>query len=408
MKKVLCGFVNDALSLHTYAERWSRVEENLSTSRNTGRDPTPEHEAIPATASMKGNTNMKQIRLLLAVSAVVILVGGLWWWHLLRVTYSTSDAQVTADISDISPKVSGRLVKLDVSEGDVVTAGQELAELDNAALAVILARDEAALELDKANYAQLPDNIRSGQARVDEARQALANAQYQETKDEIALNDAKRKLDETQALYSGAAASKEDLDAATSGYLKAQATLDADRASVLADQASLQDAQAQLEALQKTGADYFLAKLKQDQAAYDSDKLNYDESFIHAPISGTVVRVPATVGETLSPGTVILSISDLRSSWVTAYVEETAYSRIHPGQNVDVRVDAYPGKVFSGKVIEVGGATQAKFSQFPIEQDEYGNFYKVTQRLPVKIGVANLGGLVLKVGMSARVTIHTV
>ncbi len=351
---------------------------------------------------------MKHLRTIVAILVFVLLAGGLWWWHVLRVSYSTDDAQVTADISDISPKVEGRLVQIWVSEGDAVTAGQELAELDNAQLAVAVAQAEAALEQAKVNYAKLPDDLKSAQANVDEAQQGLVNAQDQAKSAEIALGDAKRNLDETQALYSGGGASKEAYDEATSAYGTAQAALDAAQANVLSAQASLQEAQAGLEAIDNTDADSYLAQLQQAQAAYDSAKLTYNESFIYAPISGTVVRVPATVGETLSPGQTILSISNLQSSWVVAYIEETAYGRIRLGQDVDVRVDTYPGRIFSGKVIELGGVTQATGSAFPTEMDEYGNFYKVTQRLPVKIEIANKYGLILKPGMSVNVKIHTV
>ncbi len=350
---------------------------------------------------------IKYIRLLLAVSAVVIAIGAAWWWHVLHVSYSTGDAQVTADISDISPKVSGRLLKLYVSEGDVVTAGQELAELDHSQLATAVSQAEAALDSAKTNYAKLPDAIRSAQAGVDEAQQSLANTQDQEDASAIALGDAKRNLDETQELYSSGAVSKEALDAATSRYGTAQASLEAAQANVLSAQASLQNAQAALEAINNTGSDLDLAQVKQAQAVYDNAELTYNESFIYAPINGTVVRVPATIGENMTPGQIILSISDLKSSWVVAYVEETAYGRLRLGQNVDVKVDAYPGKVFSGTIIELGGTTQAVFSMFPIEEDEYGNFYKVTQRLPVKIELPDKDGLILEPGTSVEITIHT-
>ena len=69
--------------------------------------------------------------------------GGIWYWHYLQVIVSTDDAQVTGDIADISPKIAGRLEKIDVSEGDVVTVGQKLAELDNAALLVSMDRRKA-------------------------------------------------------------------------------------------------------------------------------------------------------------------------------------------------------------------------------------------------------------------------
>jgi membrane fusion protein (multidrug efflux system) len=357
------------------------------------------------------NGSRKRIGLLIvALVVIAALAGGLWYWHELQISVSTDDAQVTGNIADISPKIAGRLEKLYVSEGDVVTAGQKLAELDNAALAVALTRDEAALEIAKLNYAKLPDDLKSAQAGADKAKQGLQAAQAQEQQAEIALGDAKRALDETQALYSGGAISKEAMDTAASNYKKAQAALDAARANVQAAQAGLQDAQAKLESVSNTDADSYLAQIKQAQAVYDNDKLSYNESFIYATISGTVVRVPGVVGEYLSPGQAILSISDLQNTWVVAYIEETKYGRLRLGQKVDIHVDAYPGKVFHGSVIELGGATQNTFSLIPIESDT-GNFTKITQRLPVKIAVnkAELQqyGLTLKPGLSVEVKIYT-
>jgi membrane fusion protein (multidrug efflux system) len=366
-------------------------------------------EERQATSQDKNATNGSRKKIGLAIGALVLLAaiaGGIWYWHYLQVIISTDDAQVTGDITDISPKIAGRLEKIDVSEGDMVTVGQKLAELDNAALLVSMSQAEAALELARANYDKLPDDVKSAQAGADKAGQGLLAAQAQVKVDDFSLSDAKRNLDETQALYSSGAASQEALDTAQSKYGSAQAKLDADTANVQSAQSALQDVQAKLEAVNNTSADSYLAQLKQAQAAYDNAKLTNDESFIYATISGTVVRLPGVVGEYLSPGTPILSISNLQATWVSAKVEETDYGRLHLGQKVDVRVDAYPGKVFSGQVIELGGATQSTFDMLPIESDT-GNYTKITQRVPVKITVTNKGSYVLKPGMSVEVKIHT-
>ncbi len=340
--------------------------------------------------------------LLLAVGS-----GGIWYWHELRVTISTDNAQVTGSIVAISPKISGRLVKLYVKEGDTVTAGEELAELDHAALGVAMSQAEAALELAQANYDQLPYNIRSAQAAVDKAQQGLQAAQAQVKKDQSTLDDAKRNLDQTNTLYSAGAAAKNALDTAQSAYQQAQATLDTDNANVLAAQATTADVQAQLDKVNNTGAETYRAQLKQAQAAYDSAKLNHDESFIYAPVSGTVVQAPTTAGENLSQEQEILSICDLQATWAVANIEEGKFGRLRLGQKVDVKVDAYPGHVFNGKIIELGKATQSTFSLLPAQNDS-GNYTKVSQLLPVKIEIANKEGMILNPGMSAEVTIHTV
>lgn len=353
------------------------------------------------------NGTRKKISLLVAALLVLAaLAGGIWWWHELQVSISTDDAQVSGDIVDISPKIAGRLEKLFVAEGDVVVAGQKLAELDNAQLAVTVAQAQAALELAKVNYTKLPDDVKSAQATADKAQQGLLVAQAQVKSAEFTFTDAKRALDQTEALYAAGANSKEALDTARSRFGAAQAGLDAVRANALSARAGLQDAQAKLESVNNTGADAYLAQLKQAQAAYDNARLTYDNSFINATVGGTVVRVPAQVGENLSSGQTILTVSDLHATRVTANIEENKFGRVRIGQKVDVRVDAYPGRVFAGKVVELGGATQSTFSLIPTQNDS-GNFTKVTQRLPVKIEV-NKEGFLLKPGMSAVIKIHTV
>ncbi len=371
----------------------------------------------PGSTSGSGKRPGKKIGTLAAVVLLLAAIaGGIWWWHQLQVTISTDDAQVAGNIADISPQISGRLEKLYVSEGDTVTAGQELAELDHGALLVAMNQAEATLELAKADYAKLPYDIRSAQSAVDEAQQGLQVAQDQVKKDQSALDDVQRGLDRTNALYGSGAASKEALDAAQSAFVTAQATLEADNANVLAAQATADGAQAQLEAVDNTGADVYLAQLKQAQAAYDSAKLNYDDSFIYATISGTVMQVSAVVGENLlgenlSAEQEILSICDLQATWVVANIKENDYGRLRLGQKVDVRVDAYPGQVFSGTVIELGKATQSTFALIPTENDS-GNYTKVAQLLPVKIAVDRSRlreeGLQLMPGMSVEVKIHTV
>ena len=345
----------------------------------------------------------------LAIGVLVLLAaigGGVWYWHYLQITVSTDDAQVTGDIADISPKIAGRLDQIDVSEGETVTVGQKLAELDNSDLLAAMNQAEGALELAKVNYNKLPDDIKSAQAGVDKASQGLLAAQALIKVDQFALSDAKRNLAQTQALFSSGAASQEALDDAQSKYGSAQAKLEADTASVQSAQSTLQAAQASLESINNTAADSYLAELKQAQAAYDSAKLTYEESMIYATISGNVLRLPGVVGEYLSPGTPILSISNLQATWVVANVEETDYGRLRLGQQVDVHVDAYPGKTFHGRVIELGGATQSTFDLLPVEADA-GNFTKITQRVPVKIAVTRQAGDILEPGMSAEVKIHT-
>jgi membrane fusion protein (multidrug efflux system) len=96
-------------------------------------------------------------------------------------------------------------------------------------------------------------------------------------------------------------------------------------------------------------------------------------------------------------------IVDSSRFWVEANIEETEIRFVQPGRPVIIQVDSYPDREFTGKVIEVGGATVSEFSLFN-PQKLTGQFIKSTQRLPVKISVENKEGL-LKVGMLVVVRI---
>lgn len=330
---------------------------------------------------------------------------GFWWWRDLQSSISTEDARVSGDIVDISSKIPGRLEKIYVSEGDAVKPGQNLAELDNTQYAIAVAQAQASLNLAKANYNKLPSDIRSAQAGFDKSQQGLLSSQASLKSAEIAFADAKRNLDQAEALYASGATPKEQLESLRSRFDMAKAALEVAQANALSAKAGLEESEAKWDSVKNTGAEIYLAQIKQAQANYDNAKLAYDNSFIYATRNGTVVRVPAKFGENISAGQTILSITDLQETWIEANVEENKFGRVQAGQIVDVKVDAYPGRVFAGKVIQVGGATKSTFALIPSESSS-GNFTKVTQKLPIKIEV-DKKGLYFKPGMSAKIKIHT-
>jgi len=352
--------------------------------------------------------NGKRRLLSLVILAVVVLgaaAAGLAWFHELRTTLTTDNAKVSGDLVDIGARTGGRLEKVLVKEEDYVQQGQVLAELDNDQYRAELDQARANLELAQANYAKLPEDLKSMQASVEKAREGLVAAQAQVKAAEIAREDARRILEENELLYEAGAIAKETLESSRSRYRTAEASLDAARANAVSAQAVLQDAEAKWEGMRKTSAIICQAQLKQAQAAYNKAKLNYDHTVIKAPVNGTVLRVAAQAGETVSTGQTILTIADLKSTWIAANIEEKKLERIRIGQKVDVKIDAYPGRLLPGKVTSIGGATQSVFSLIPTENTS-GNFTKVTQRVPVKINVDHRG-ILLRPGMSAVIKIYT-
>lgn len=141
------------------------------------------------------------------------------------------------------------------------------------------------------------------------------------------------------------------------------------------------------------------------QALASSADTMISKADIKSPIDGKIVRSNVVKGQVISPGMEIAAIADTSHIYVKANVEETNIVRIRQGQKVDIKIDAYSDKTFTGYVESIGQATQSAFSQFP-SLNTSGTFSKVTQLIPVKIAITNAENLNLMIGMNATVRIH--
>jgi multidrug resistance efflux pump len=126
---------------------------------------------------------------------------------------------------------------------------------------------------------------------------------------------------------------------------------------------------------------------------------------IRSPGNGTVAVSNVVEGQYVTAGTELATAYDFAKVYFTARVDETDIGDVHPGQLVDIDVDAYPGAPITGMVAEIQGAAAGLLSLFP-ESNSSGNFQKVTQVIPVKIAVTNTAGRELIPGMNVTVHIH--
>lgn len=142
---------------------------------------------------------------------------------------------------------------------------------------------------------------------------------------------------------------------------------------------------------------------QQDSANLATNML--ENSLLRAPISGTVIKTEAKVGEVVSTGQTVALIIDESNLYISANLEETEIGRVQVGQKVDIYLDAYPDKTLSGHLMEIGQATNSTFSLMPATNTS-GNFTKVTQRIPVKIAIDDSAGLSLSAGLNAEIKVH--
>jgi len=146
--------------------------------------------------------------------------------------------------------------------------------------------------------------------------------------------------------------------------------------------------------------------LNSDALENTADSL-VSKAAIKTPINGKVILSSVVPGEVVSPGMEIATIADTDHMYIKANIEETDIFKIQPGQAVDVRIDAYPGITFTGQVERVGQATHQAFSTFP-SLNTSGEFSKVTQLIPVRISLTDIGDRPLLMGMNTTVKIHLI
>ena len=125
------------------------------------------------------------------------------------------------------------------------------------------------------------------------------------------------------------------------------------------------------------------ARSQEAEANLKQAELNLSYVKIAAPISGRVTKKSVESGMYVQTGQPLLAVIP-EERWVVANFKETQITRMRPGQEVDIKVDTYHGKVFKAHVDSIQRGTGARFSLLPPE-NATGNFVKVVQRIPVKI-----------------------
>ena len=129
------------------------------------------------------------------------------------------------------------------------------------------------------------------------------------------------------------------------------------------------------------------ASLQQAMTQLDQAKLNLQYTDVLAAQSGRVVKLNGARGTFVTPGqSLMMFVPD--EIWITANYKETQLADMRPGQPVEIRIDAYPGRKLNGRVESVQPGSGTAFSLLPAE-NATGNFVKVVQRVPVKIVVDN-------------------
>lgn len=349
-------------------------------------------------------------RLVLVIGLLAMLsVWGGEWAYTAIVYIHENDARIKTDLVHLSSAVDGRVATLEVTEGQRVGKGDVVAAIDGRAMEYQRAEMQAELRTLAADIVRIEAEIALINERVDSrvqterAKLAEATASRDLYEHELAFAEADYKRAET--LSRSGAMSNTQHDRIRTDYLKARQQLARARAEIAAAEASVKEAQvARSEiAVKQAERGRLQAKRAEIEARIERQGVDIEERSVRSPIDGVVDRTFVLPGEYVTDGQRIAVLHDPDAIWVETNIRETDISRVRVGQTVKLKVDAYPDEVFEGTVARIGNAATSQFALLP-RLNESGTFTKVTQRIEVRIAVAQRDGR-LKPGMMVEVFI---
>jgi membrane fusion protein, multidrug efflux system len=311
-----------------------------------------------------------------SVSMLLLLglaaAGGALYWNYSDHFETTDDAFVAARQYPISPKVSGYLTDVPVTDNQHVAAGDVIARIDD--------RDyRTALEQAQAQVTNAEAAIQNIDAQTNVQQAQIGANQAQVNQAQAALVFAQQQAVRYQELAQRGAGSIQNAEQYDSQQRQQQAAVES-------AQATLKLAQRQLESL-KAQRESAVANLAQAKAQRDQARLNLSYTTVTAAQPGRVVNLGAAVGQYVQPGTnLTMFVPD--EIWVTANFKENQLDAMRPGQAVTLHIDAYPERTIRGHVASIQPGSGTAFSLLPAE-NATGNYVKIVQRVPVKIIVDN-------------------
>ena len=321
----------------------------------------------------------------IALMGVILATLGaavLYWRHS-ELYPSTNNAYTGTDIVRVAAEISGPVVHVYVTTDATVDADEPLFDIDPTPYEAALRAARAQFDAAASASGTAGDDLKTAATRLEEKRKSLDDAlkTYRQAKDAQGPDQA------PSTQFTDATKTWQD---ALEAYRQAEDEFRASQdkqLTVTTPTVQLRAAAAQL-----------------DKATHDRVKTH-----VIAPAKGTVSNLSLRPGVTIRAGAPVLAIIEGEQWWVNANFKETDLARIKVGQKATINLDMYPATVFDGVVETISAGSGATFSVLPPE-NATGNWVKVTQRFPVRIGITDPGqnpDQPLRAGASATVTVDT-
>lgn len=335
----------------------------MSEQENTAEVADDKPEATDSqdyAADVAGKATVKKGGLTIVALIVLSLV-----WYLLadRFTPYTDQARIEGYVVGVAPQVAGIVTEVWVANNESVEAGDRLFRIDPSQFQI-------AVDTARSNLESAIRQVGAGDAAVEAARANLSAAIAHEVK---ARKDADR---------------LERLHAADPGTISirrlegAQASLDQARAKVTAARADIE------RAIEQKGGDddEDNAILKAAQSALDKAELDLANTVVRASARGLITDLRADVGQFAGTGSPVVTLISLHDVWISADFTENNLGHLQVGTEVEILLDALPGRVFDGEISSIGlgvsAGDETQAGSLP-SVDNDRDWLRQAQRFPV-------------------------
>jgi len=326
----------------------------------------------------------------------------------------TRNGQVRAQVIQITPRVSGPIVKLPIKDNQLVKAGDLLFEIDPRTFEASLEQARAQLDETGDNYQALVQQVEAAKATVDVSRAAITQARSSIKEMESTIEKNQAEYDRQKELLPRKATSQKAVDRAKANYevsieqrKTAVAALAQAKATLLESEANLAEAKANLGAAGDANA-----LIRAARAAVRQAELNLEFTQVRAPVDGYVTNLNLRLGSQAVANQPALALVDVNSFWIDGFFKETSIGNIRQGDKAVVTLMTYPDIPLEGYVDSLGWgiARQDGSTGFELLPNISPTFewIRLAQRVPVRIHLTNVPEEVkLRVGTTCSVLVRT-
>lgn len=305
---------------------------------------------------------------------------------------ATDNATVEQYMSPINVRVEGYIKDIRFKEHQHVKKGDTLMLIDDRELRINLKQAQANLQ-DALSQSKVIDNsVHTVSTSASVYDESIAEARIKAAKLEMDYERYSTLLEKKATTPIVVEQYKTEFDMARARI----SALERQRSSALSSVNEISQ--------KKQNAEAAILRAK---ASLEMAELKLSYTVITAPCDGCLGKRNIETGQLVIPGQSITTIIPDDEKWIVANFKETQVKNLHIGQEVEIKVDAYPDKSFKGRISSISSATGAKYSMIPTDNAS-GNFVKIRQRIPVRIdlnGISSTDNELLAAGMMCTINV---